>query len=182
MEFADRVLKCVQCNAEFVFTAGEQFFFREKHFENAPKRCKECKAKRGSKVRRIVPNVERPQRFRLSLPVARRFCAVLAFRGNLKPTKRDEPRARRTRCRALGLNYDFGHNNSSLGFVMQERKQFVVTCKDCHRAVPSGAKEFPFHSIEETCPLCGEKHRYLPSEVFLGRPERTPVLGSINLK
>src|ERR1017187_5340713 len=51
MEFADRVLKCVDCNTEFVFTAGEQFFFREKHFENAPKRCKECKAKRGSKVR-----------------------------------------------------------------------------------------------------------------------------------
>jgi RNase P subunit RPR2 len=54
---------------------------------------------------------------------------------------------------------------------MQERKQFVVTCKDCHRPVPSGVKEFPFHSIEVTCPLCGEKHRYLPSEVSLGRPD-----------
>jgi hypothetical protein len=53
---------------------------------------------------------------------------------------------------------------------MQERKQFVVTCKDCHRAVPSGVKEFPFHSIEVTCPLRGEQHRYLPSEVILGRP------------
>src|SRR5664280_3495103 len=51
MEFADRVLKCIDCNTEFVFTAGEQFFFVEKHFENDPKRCKECKAKRGSKVR-----------------------------------------------------------------------------------------------------------------------------------
>jgi CxxC-x17-CxxC domain-containing protein len=51
MEFADRVLKCVDCSAEFVFTAGERFFFVEKHFENDPKRCKECKAKRDSKVR-----------------------------------------------------------------------------------------------------------------------------------
>ena len=51
MEFADRVLKCVDCNAEFVFTAGEQFFFREKQFKNDPKRCKVCKVKRGSKVR-----------------------------------------------------------------------------------------------------------------------------------
>jgi Zn finger protein HypA/HybF involved in hydrogenase expression len=59
-----------------------------------------------------------------------------------------------------------------MGFVMQERKQFVVTCKDCHRAVPIGAKEFPFHSIEVTCPLCGEKHKYLPSEVSLGRPDQ----------
>jgi RNase P subunit RPR2 len=47
---------------------------------------------------------------------------------------------------------------------MQERKQFIVTCKDCHRDVPFGAKEFPFHSIEVTCPLCGELRRYLPSE------------------
>jgi hypothetical protein len=54
---------------------------------------------------------------------------------------------------------------------MQERKQFVVTCKDCHRAVPSGAKEFPFKSIDVTCPLCSELRRYLPSEVFLGRPD-----------
>ena len=53
MEYADRVLKCVDCNAEFVFTAGEQFFFREKQFKNDPKRCNGCKVKRkrGSKVR-----------------------------------------------------------------------------------------------------------------------------------
>src|ERR1035437_3733075 len=51
MEFVDRVLKCVDCNTEFVFTAGEQFFFLEKQFKNDPKRCKRCKAKRCSKVR-----------------------------------------------------------------------------------------------------------------------------------
>ena len=54
---------------------------------------------------------------------------------------------------------------------MQKRKQFVVTCKDCHRAVPTGAKEFPFHSIEVTCTLCGKQRRYRPSEVILGRPK-----------
>ena len=53
---------------------------------------------------------------------------------------------------------------------MQERKQFVVTCKDCHRDVPSGVKEFPFQSIVVACPSCKEQRRYLPSEVFLGRP------------
>jgi hypothetical protein len=57
-----------------------------------------------------------------------------------------------------------------VGFVMQERKQFVVTCKDCRQDVPSGVKEFPFKSIAVTCPLCKEQRRYLPSEVFLGRP------------
>ena len=46
MEFADRILKCVDCKAEFVFTAGEQLFFYNKQFKNDPKLCKSCKAKR----------------------------------------------------------------------------------------------------------------------------------------
>jgi RNase P subunit RPR2 len=48
---------------------------------------------------------------------------------------------------------------------------FVVTCKRCRRDVPSGVREFPFQSITVECPLCGELRRYLPSEVFLGRPD-----------
>ena len=46
MEFNDRVLKCSDCGAEFVFTAGEQLFFHDKQFKNEPKRCKNCKGKR----------------------------------------------------------------------------------------------------------------------------------------
>ncbi len=46
MEYRDKVLKCVECGAEFVFTAGEQMFFADKGFRNEPKRCKPCKAKR----------------------------------------------------------------------------------------------------------------------------------------
>jgi len=45
-EFQDRVLKCVDCGADFVFTAGEQHFYHDKNFKNEPKRCKGCKAKR----------------------------------------------------------------------------------------------------------------------------------------
>jgi hypothetical protein len=51
------------------------------------------------------------------------------------------------------------------------RKQFVVTCKRCRRDVPTGLNEFPFQSIAVECQLCGEKRRYLPSEVFLGKPD-----------
>jgi CxxC-x17-CxxC domain-containing protein len=47
MEFHDKILKCAECGAEFVFTAGEQMFFAEKGFRNEPKRCKACKAKRA---------------------------------------------------------------------------------------------------------------------------------------
>ena len=45
MEFQDKVLKCVDCSADFVFTVGEQIFFRDKQFRNEPKRCKTCKTK-----------------------------------------------------------------------------------------------------------------------------------------
>ena len=45
-EFQDRILKCVDCSADFVFTAGEQHFFHDKNFKNEPKRCKACKTKR----------------------------------------------------------------------------------------------------------------------------------------
>ena len=47
MDFVDRELTCVDCGAEFVFTAGEQLFFHDKQFTNDPKHCKQCKAKRA---------------------------------------------------------------------------------------------------------------------------------------
>lgn len=54
---------------------------------------------------------------------------------------------------------------------IQERKRFVVECKRCRRDVPTGTKEFPFQSLIVKCPLCDEEQRYLPSEVFLGKPD-----------
>jgi len=50
MEFQDKVLKCIDCGADFVFTAGEQLFFHDKQFKNEPKRCKTCKSKRSSSL------------------------------------------------------------------------------------------------------------------------------------
>ena len=47
-EFVDRLLTCVDCRGQFVFTAGEQIFFLDKQFKNDPKRCKPCKAKRAT--------------------------------------------------------------------------------------------------------------------------------------
>jgi len=48
MEYQDKVLKCVECGSEFVFTAGEQAFFADKGFRHEPKRCKNCKSMRSS--------------------------------------------------------------------------------------------------------------------------------------
>jgi len=50
MEFQDRLLKCIDCGADFLFTAGEQLFFHDKQFKNEPKRCKACKGKRVSVI------------------------------------------------------------------------------------------------------------------------------------
>ena len=55
MGFADRELLCVDCGAAFLFSAGEQQFFKERGFTNDPKHCKQCKAKRqGTKGRRQI--------------------------------------------------------------------------------------------------------------------------------
>ena len=45
-EYNDQILKCADCGADFVFTAGEQLFFAGKNFRHIPKRCKACKVKR----------------------------------------------------------------------------------------------------------------------------------------
>ena len=43
---ADKNLVCKDCGADFVFTEGEQEFFKEKGFENDPVRCPECRRAR----------------------------------------------------------------------------------------------------------------------------------------
>lgn len=57
MEFKDETLKCKDCGAEFVFTAGEQQFYQEKGFTNKPQRCKACrdarKAQRNNEQRNV---------------------------------------------------------------------------------------------------------------------------------
>jgi len=46
MEFQDKILTCRDCGAQFVFSAGEQEFFRQRGFENEPTRCPDCRAAR----------------------------------------------------------------------------------------------------------------------------------------
>ncbi len=70
---------------------------------------------------------------------------------------------------------DFRHIFAYPLFMFQgpsTRKTFVVARKKCRQDVPTGVAEFPFQSIIVECALCGEKRRYLPSEVFLGRPDQ----------
>ena len=43
---ADKTLICKDCGSEFVFTEGEQEFFKEKGFDNEPVRCPACRKAR----------------------------------------------------------------------------------------------------------------------------------------
>ena len=71
--FEDKTLKCKECGAEFVFTAGEQEFYAEKGFQNEPQRCKACVTRArtppavpaSSSLLPALPAAARPE-FRLS--------------------------------------------------------------------------------------------------------------------
>ena len=43
---ADKTLTCKDCGKEFIYTEGEQAFYKEKGFENEPQRCPDCRKAR----------------------------------------------------------------------------------------------------------------------------------------
>ncbi len=62
MELQDKVLKCIDCEADFVFTVGEQRFFRDRQFMNEPRRCKDCKRRVRSTSFTNAPAVHKSPR------------------------------------------------------------------------------------------------------------------------
>jgi hypothetical protein len=42
----DQVIECAGCSTQFLFSAGEASWFRERGLEHAPKRCKACRAEK----------------------------------------------------------------------------------------------------------------------------------------
>ena len=42
-ELQDETIVCKECGKEFVFTVGEQEFYKQKGFMNKPKVCKPCR-------------------------------------------------------------------------------------------------------------------------------------------
>ncbi|MGE5474582.1 MAG: zinc-ribbon domain-containing protein [Ignavibacteriales bacterium] len=47
----DKTLVCKDCGSEFVFTVGEQEFYKEKGFDNEPQRCPDCRKARKQQFR-----------------------------------------------------------------------------------------------------------------------------------
>jgi CxxC-x17-CxxC domain-containing protein len=50
VDFRDKTLVCRDCSKPFVWTAGEQQFFREKELINIPARCPHCRSARKAKL------------------------------------------------------------------------------------------------------------------------------------
>jgi CxxC-x17-CxxC domain-containing protein len=53
-EFSDRSITCIDCSKSFIWTVGEQVFFRDKQLQNPPKRCKECKQAKNERLAAIA--------------------------------------------------------------------------------------------------------------------------------
>ncbi|MDH3495056.1 MAG: zinc-ribbon domain containing protein [Acidobacteriota bacterium] len=49
-EFADLTIECIDCETDFVWTIGEQEFFRDKGLKHAPKRCRGCKKAKTERI------------------------------------------------------------------------------------------------------------------------------------
>ena len=85
--FLDRILNCVDCRGEFIFTAGEQLFFSDKQFKNDPKRCKPCKSRRSGLA--AVANGTGPAAAGLSRTETRTLCSDCGIETTVpfKPTQ-----------------------------------------------------------------------------------------------
>lgn len=53
-EFDDKTILCGDCTKDFIWSAGEQVFFRDKQLQNPPKRCKECKQAKNDRIAAIA--------------------------------------------------------------------------------------------------------------------------------
>jgi hypothetical protein len=46
---------------------------------------------------------------------------------------------------------------------------FVIVCKGCRQNIPAPVETMPDSWIIADCPLCRQKRRYLPRDIFRGR-------------
>jgi CxxC-x17-CxxC domain-containing protein len=53
-EFQDTNIVCIDCGEDFIWTGGEQLFFRDKGLQNPPKRCKACKQAKNDRLAAIA--------------------------------------------------------------------------------------------------------------------------------
>lgn len=50
----DKPIRCIDCTQDFIWTVGEQTFFRDKGLQNPPKRCKPCKQAKTERIEAVI--------------------------------------------------------------------------------------------------------------------------------
>jgi len=73
-EFQDKTIVCIDCSRDFIWTAGEQAFFRDKNLQNPPKRCKECKQAKNERLSAIAAAQASGVKQRIEVTVACARC------------------------------------------------------------------------------------------------------------
>src|SRR5580765_6882725 len=76
-EFEDVSIMCIDCAQDFIWTAGEQAFFRDKKLQNPPKRCKECKKAKNRRLEAIELAKVTGKRHRVEVNANCARCATL---------------------------------------------------------------------------------------------------------
>ena len=62
-------MNCIDCQNEFVWSAGEQLFFYDKGLRNEPKRCKDCKKAKNERLAAIAAAQATGQKQRIEVSV-----------------------------------------------------------------------------------------------------------------
>lgn len=83
-EFQDKTLACRDCSSSFVFTVGEQEFYKEKGFVNEPVRCGQCRNARKNSQGSKSSSAQKS--FRPLVEVTCESCGCLT-RVPFKPTQ-----------------------------------------------------------------------------------------------
>jgi len=76
-DFADTAIQCIDCAQGFIWTAGEQSFFRDKQLQNPPKRCKECKKAKNRRLEAIELAKTTGKRQRIEVRAECARCALV---------------------------------------------------------------------------------------------------------
>jgi CxxC-x17-CxxC domain-containing protein len=54
VDLFDKHIVCIDCGEKFLWTIGEQVFFRDKGLRNPPKRCRKCKLAKNERIASIA--------------------------------------------------------------------------------------------------------------------------------
>lgn len=73
-DLEDKGILCIDCGTNFIWTVGEQAFFRDKKLLNPPKRCKECKQAKNERLAAIAAAQASGVRQRIEVAVSCAKC------------------------------------------------------------------------------------------------------------